>query len=90
MLSSTVSHQVIISAYGEIATTSYPGEYGGEYSESVTGSNSIPVMAVQEVQSLDGSTERSAAEKNVTCGFVGSFDEVYTLGSCNLSALTSG
>lgn len=49
VLSSTVSYQVLIAAAGEIATTSYPGEYGGEYSESITGSNSITVVQVQVV-----------------------------------------
>lgn len=82
---STSSRQVAVLAQGEIPTTSYPGELGGEYSESVTGSNSIPVVNVQDVQSINGGTGRPLDEQNVTCGFLGPSDIVYTLGSCNLS-----
>lgn len=80
-----MSRQIVIAAQGDIATTSYPGEDGGEYSESITGSISIPIVDVQDVGSLDRRTGMVPNEQNVTCGFVGPFNIVFSLGPCNLS-----
>jgi hypothetical protein len=83
-VSSTVTRQILIVAQGDFATTSYPGEDGGEYSENITGS-SIPIVDVQDVQSLNRGIGRSVDEQNAMCGLVGPFNVVYPLGPCNLS-----
>ena len=78
----SISRQVVITAKGEIATTSCPGEFDGQYQESVTGSTSIPIVAVQDVGNLRGQEGRLLEERNVTCGFEGPGNVVYILGSC--------
>lgn len=49
----------MIGAQGDVATLSYPGEDGGEYFESVTGSISIPMVGVQDVRTLSQGTGRT-------------------------------
>lgn len=72
--------------------TSYPGEYGGEYSESVTGSANIAVTNVQDVQTINGGQGRldGLQEMNVTCGSVGPGNVVVKIGSCDLGSAGSG
>jgi hypothetical protein len=86
---SSPSRQIVIAAQGVIATTSYPGEHGGEYTESITGSDSIPILRVEDAQSLNRGAGR-AVDENVMCGHVGPSNVVYSIGPCNLTAPVPG